>query len=123
MDHETGRSGDANGVPSGLAGSTLRGKQLWHATCIVSLHLHGSQETTMATTEAAPPLANNTPSSQSVSGLVSGILDDAQTLFKQQIEMLKAEVREDFRRSKRAAEFGAVGIVCATVGALGLVTA
>ena len=37
--------------------------------------------------------------------------------------MLKAEVREDFKRSKRAAEFGAIGIVCATVGALGLVTA
>jgi predicted lysophospholipase L1 biosynthesis ABC-type transport system permease subunit len=37
--------------------------------------------------------------------------------------MLKAEVREDFQRSKRAAEFGAVGIVCATVGALGLITA
>jgi hypothetical protein len=77
----------------------------------------------MITTEPAPPLTNTTPPSQSVSGLVSGILDDAQMLVKQQVEMLKAEVREDFRRSKRAAEFGAVGIVCATVGTLGLVTA
>lgn len=77
----------------------------------------------MLTTEPALPLTNNTPPSQSVSGLVSGILDDAQTLVKQQVEMLKAEVREDFRRTKRAAEYGAVGIVCTTVGALGLVTA
>jgi len=37
--------------------------------------------------------------------------------------MLKAEVREDFQRSKRAAEFGALGIVCGTVGAMGLITA
>jgi len=55
--------------------------------------------------------------------LVSGIINDAQTLVRQQAEMLKAEMREDFRRSKRAAEFGAVAIVFATVGALGLITA
>ena len=59
----------------------------------------------------------------SVTGLLSGIVTDAQTLIRQQAEMLKAELREDFQRSKRAAEFGAVGVVCATVGALGLVTA
>jgi hypothetical protein len=59
----------------------------------------------------------------SVTGLVSGIINDAQTLLRQQAEMLKAEVREDFKRSKRAAEFGALGIVCTTVGALGVVTA
>ncbi len=75
-------------------------------------------------TETVPPPTNNTPQpNQSVSGLVSGILEDAQTLFKQQVEMFKAEVREDFRRSKRAAEYGSLGIVFATVGALGLVTA
>jgi hypothetical protein len=74
-------------------------------------------------TEPTPPANNTLPPGQSVSGLVSGILDDAQTLFKQQVEMFKAEVREDFRRSKRAAEYGALGVVLATVGALGLVTA
>jgi len=58
-----------------------------------------------------------------VTRLVSGIIEDAQTLLKQQAEMLKAELREDFQRSKRAAEFGAIGIVCGTVGALGVVTA
>lgn len=59
----------------------------------------------------------------SVVGLVSGIIADAQTLLRQQTDMFKAEVREDFRRSKRAAEFGAAGIVCCTVGLLGLITA
>jgi hypothetical protein len=73
----------------------------------------------MATVEAPSPAATD----GSVTGLVSGIIGDAQKLLRQQAEMLKAEVREDFQRSKRAAEFGAVGIVCATVGALGLVTA
>lgn len=58
-----------------------------------------------------------------VTTLVSGILDDAQKLVRQQVEMLKAEVREDFRRSKRAAEFGSMGIVLLTVGFLGLVSA
>jgi len=53
---------------------------------------------------------------------VSSILDDAQKLIRQQMEMLKAEVKEDFRRSKRAAEFGGLGIVLLTVGFLGLVT-
>jgi predicted lysophospholipase L1 biosynthesis ABC-type transport system permease subunit len=72
----------------------------------------------MATVEAPTPTAE-----PSVTGLVSGIISDAQKLIRQQAEMLKAEMREDFQRSKRAAEYGAVGIVCATVGALGLVTA
>src|SRR5262245_22483875 len=78
----------------------------------------------MATAEATIP--TEVPPDQpaaTVTGLVSGIINDAQTLLKQQTEMLKAEVREDFQRSKRAAEFGSLGIVCATVGALGLITA
>jgi hypothetical protein len=74
----------------------------------------------MATVEAPTPVPNE---SSSVTGLVTGIINDAQTLLKQQADMLKAEVREDFKRSKRAAEFGAVGIVFTTVGALGLITA
>ena len=84
----------------------------------------------MATAEALPQTGLDKPADAapaapagSVTGLVSGIINDAQTLLKQQTEMLKAEVREDFKRSKRAAEFGALGIVCATVGALGLITA
>lgn len=66
----------------------------------------------------SPPSANGT-----LTTLVSSILDDAQKLARQQVEMFKAEVKEDFRRSKRAAEFGGLGIVMLTVGFLGLVAA
>jgi hypothetical protein len=81
----------------------------------------------MATTDTSPPptapLGAAIPPDGSVAKLVSGIVEDAQTLLRQQAEMLKAEVREDFQRSKRAAEFGALGVVCATVGALSLIWA
>jgi len=78
---------------------------------------------------ATPPTASRpaddpgTRSDASVTRLVSGIIEDAQTLLRQQADMFKAEVREDFQRSKRAAEFGALGIVFSTVGAMGLITA
>lgn len=76
----------------------------------------------MTTTEI--PLTESPPPTQAnLTGLVSGILDDAQKLVRQQVEMLKSEVREDFKRSKRAAEYGSLGIVLLTVGFLGLVTA
>lgn len=76
---------------------------------------------TSDTTPATP--MRNVAGSESLTKLVSGILDDAQALARQQFEMLKAEVREDFSRSRRAAEFGATGIVLLTVGMLGLVMA
>ena len=76
-------------------------------------------------TDTRPPTAVETsapaPANANVTTLVSGILDDAHKLLRQQFEMLKAEVKEDVRRSKRAAEFGALGIVMLTVGFLGLV--
>jgi hypothetical protein len=74
-----------------------------------------TQTTPEKPVETAPPTG-------SVTALVSDIITDAQTLLRQQAEMLKAEVREDFQRSKRAAEYGSLGIVCCTVGALGLIT-
>jgi hypothetical protein len=73
-----------------------------------------------ATATATPANGNG---NGNVTKLVSGIIDDAQRLLGQQLEMLKAEVKEDFRRSKRAAEFGALGIVMLTVGFLALVAA
>jgi hypothetical protein len=45
----------------------------------------------------APDLKTNCE--PSVTSLVTGILDDAQRLFKQQFEMLKAEVRDDLRKT------------------------
>ena len=68
--------------------------------------------------EPPAPVSNG-----NLTNLVAGILEDAQKLARQQVEMLKSEVREDFRRSKRAAEFGGLGVVLLTVGFLGLVMA
>jgi hypothetical protein len=53
--------------------------------------------------------------------LVSDILDDAQKLAHQQFSMLKAEIREDLGRAKRAAWYGGLGIAMLTVGGLTLV--
>jgi hypothetical protein len=75
------------------------------------------------TAPATAPATTNGNGNGNVTKLVSGIIDDAQRLLGQQMQMLKAEVREDFQRSKRAAEFGALGIVMLTVGFLALVGA
>jgi uncharacterized membrane protein YqjE len=77
-------------------------------------------QTQRSNVEAPPPLPQV---DGTVTTLVTGILDDAQKLVRQQIEMLKVEVTEDLHRSKRAAEFGGIGVVLLTVGILGLVTA
>lgn len=56
-----------------------------------------------------------------LTGLVSDILDGAQKLASQQFAMLKAELKEDLDRTKRAARYGGIGIVLLTVGGLTLV--
>ena len=61
------------------------------------------------------------PTQPTITELVSGIINDAQKLARQQIDMAKAEFKEDLRRTKRATVFGGVGIVLATVGGLTLV--
>jgi len=49
------------------------------------------------------------PEGQSVTGLVSGILTDAQELMKQQVALVRAELKADFRRTVRAATLMAIG--------------
>jgi uncharacterized membrane protein YqjE len=84
-------------------------------------------DTQPRTSDVAPLSEPSTNGSGNATGtvtsLVSGILEDAQKLVRQQFEMLKAEVLEDIQKSKRAAEFGGLGVVLLTVGMLGLVTA
>jgi len=46
---------------------------------------------------------------QSMTELVSGIVNDAQRLFHQQIEMVKAEVKEDVQKTKQTALAFAAG--------------
>jgi len=58
-----------------------------------------------------------------VTELVSGILADVQKLARQQLDMLKAEIREDMDRTKRAMVFGGIGVALLTVGGIALVFA
>jgi hypothetical protein len=52
------------------------------------------------------------------SELISGIAEDAQRLLQQQYQMLRAEVKEDIRRTKQALLYMSVGIVASLIGAL-----
>jgi uncharacterized membrane protein YqjE len=61
----------------------------------------------MATETVSPP------EEQSVTGLVRDIITDAQELVRQQVALLRAELKADFRRSVRAAALLVVGGVLA----------
>jgi hypothetical protein len=54
----------------------------------------------------------------SMTSLVTGILSDAQDLIKQQLDLVKHEIREDVRKAKEAAASLALGLGIATVGGL-----
>jgi len=58
----------------------------------------------MANETVSPPAEG-----QSVTGLVSGILHDAQELVKQQVALVRAEIKADFQRTVNAAVLLAVG--------------
>jgi uncharacterized membrane protein YqjE len=58
------------------------------------------------------------PEQASVTGLVTGIVNDAQELFKQQVALLKHEVREDLRKTRDAALALAAGAVVTGLGVL-----
>jgi hypothetical protein len=58
-----------------------------------------------------------------VTELVSGIADDARRLFQQQYQMLRAEVREDIRRTRSAVKYMGLGAGAIAVGTLFLVIA
>src|SRR5918993_2368436 len=55
--------------------------------------------------------------------LVSGITSDAQRLLQQQYQMLRAELKEDIRRTKSALAYMGFGIAATVVGAIFLVVA
>lgn len=57
-----------------------------------------------------------------VSGLVTGIIGDAQTLFKQQVEMVRHEILGDFRKTRDAGLKLVAGVTFAIVGAMLLTT-
>jgi hypothetical protein len=55
-------------------------------------------------------------SEQNMSALVTGILNDAQELFKHQVNLFRHEVKEDFRKTKAAAVPMAIGLWLALLG-------
>ncbi len=59
-----------------------------------------------------------TVDSTSLTRLVSGIIDDATSLIGQQASMLRAEIREDLRRTKQAAKYLGFGLGLVAVGGL-----
>jgi uncharacterized membrane protein YqjE len=61
------------------------------------------------------------PSHGTITELITGILNDAQKLARQQMDMFKAEVREDMNRTRQALIFGGVAVTLLTVGLLAFV--
>jgi hypothetical protein len=57
---------------------------------------------------------NNGPS---LTNLVSGIIGDAQALFKQQLALFRTEVKQDIKRTKQALVALVSGLALLTVGA------
>jgi hypothetical protein len=60
----------------------------------------------------------NTTHEPSVTELVTGIIADAQSLFKQQIEMLTHEIKEDFGKTREAGSMIGLGAGVGLVGGL-----
>jgi len=59
-------------------------------------------------------------SEPSVSSLVSGIVTDLQDLIKQQLQLTRREIEEDFRKTKEAASLFALGAGICFLGAITL---
>lgn len=60
----------------------------------------------------------HTGTEPSVTGLVTGIINDAQELLKQQLALFKQEVKDDVRKTKEAALSLSIGIAVLLVGGL-----
>jgi len=71
--------------------------------------------------QGTPAVTTATGTVAPVAELLGGIVSDVQTLIKQQAQMLRAEVREDFNRAKTATLYIGAGLVLAVVGVLFLV--
>jgi len=57
-------------------------------------------------------------SDPSVTTLVTGIIQDAQELIKQQVALVRTEIRDDFRKTKEGALSLALGLGVVALGAL-----
>jgi len=66
----------------------------------------------------ATDLRNGTETETTVTGLVKGIIDDVQTLTKQQFALLKQELEEDFAKTRHAALPMMIGLGVLLIGTL-----
>jgi len=64
------------------------------------------------------PTTNHTHPEGTVTALLAGIVQDAQRLLSQQIELLKVEIKEDIRKTLVGVGFIAAGAGMLLVGAL-----
>lgn len=79
----------------------------------------------MSTTLISEPPASAAAVNQngSMTALIAGILDDGQRLLKQQLDMLRAEVREDIRKTRDIVFYLGLGVGLAAVGGVMLLVA
>ncbi|MFL5330730.1 MAG: phage holin family protein [Gemmataceae bacterium] len=61
---------------------------------------------------------NGRSDQSTITELVAGIVNDAQTLIKQQFAMLRAEVKQDVSRATQASKFLGIGAGLAGIGTL-----
>jgi len=66
----------------------------------------------------ATDLRNGTETEPSVTSLVKGVIDDVQTLTKQQFALLKQELEEDFAKTRHAALPMMIGLGVLLIGTL-----
>jgi hypothetical protein len=74
-------------------------------------------------TNTLPTPTQTATGQPTLSELVSGILSDAQRLFRQQVDMVRAEVKEDLRKTRQAAQYLGIGVGIATLGLIHLTVA
>lgn len=79
----------------------------------------------MTTLENQRVEVHNDPQSQgsTLTELITGIVSDAQSLFKQQINLVRAEFIEDLRKTRQVAQCYGVGGLLLTVGLIMLLVA
>jgi uncharacterized membrane protein YqjE len=68
--------------------------------------------------ELETPPAAPVPSEPTVTELVSGIVNDTQTLIRQQMDLMKAEVKHDIKRTADAAKYFGAGFGLSLIAAL-----
>jgi len=73
--------------------------------------------------QTPPDEAHEAENGPSLTKLVTGLIDDAEKLFKQQVELVRVEIRNDIRKTKEAAQYMGVGAGVAALGGIVLALA